>query len=144
MIPGSSTTIKNISRLKALIILCVVHFNVSAQQALDTLTKKFNHYRSNHATEKIYAHVDQQLYLTGETLWFKLYLVDGSLHKPTEISKVAYVEILDKNNRPVLQSKVSLKNGHGNGSLFLPAVIEGGNYTFRAYTSWMRNSGPEF
>ena len=82
--------------------------------------------------------------LTGETLWFKLYLVDGSVHKPTEISKVAYVEILDKNNRPVLQSKVALKNGHGNGSLFLPAVIEGGNYTFRAYTSWMRNSGPEF
>ena len=145
MIPGSSTTIKNISRLKALIILCVVHFNVSAQQAsLDTLTKKFNHYRSNYATEKIYAHVDQQLYLTGETLWFKLYLVDGSLHKPTGISKVAYVEILDKNNQPVLQSKVSLKNGHGNGSLFLPAVIEGGNYTFRAYTSWMRNSGPEY
>ena len=145
MIPGSSTTIKNISRLKALIILCVVHFNVSAQQStLDTLTKKFNHYRSNHATEKIYAHVDQQLYLTGETLWFKIYVVDGSLHKPTGISKVAYVEILDKNNRPVLQSKVALKNGHGNGSLFLPAVIEGGNYTFRVYTSWMRNSGPEF
>lgn len=145
MILRLSTTIKNISRLKALIILCVVQFNVSAQQVtLDTLTNKFNHYRSNHATEKIYAHVDQQLYLTGETLWFKLYLVDGSLHKPTEISKVAYVEILDKNNRPVLQSKVSLKNGRGNGSLFLPAVIEGGNYTFRAYTSWMRNSPPEF
>ncbi|HEY5916144.1 MAG TPA: hypothetical protein VIU13_02020, partial [Chryseolinea sp.] len=140
-----STTIKNISRLKALIILCVVHLNVSAQQAtLDTLTKKFNHYRSNHATEKIYAHVDQRLYLTGETLWFKLYLVDGSQHKPTEISKVAYVEILDKNDRPVLQSKVSLKDGRGNGSLFLPATVEGGNYTLRAYTSWMRNSGPEF
>jgi hypothetical protein len=145
MIPASSTTIKNISRLIALIVLCVVHFKVSAQQAtLDTLTKKFNHYRSNHATEKIYAHVDQQLYLTGETLWFKLYLVDGSLHKPTDISKVAYIEILDKKNRPVLQSKVALKNGRGSGSLFIPAVIEGGNYIFRAYTSWMRNSGPEY
>lgn len=111
---------------------------------MDTLTKKFDYYRSNFATEKIYAHIDQHLYLTGETLWFKLYLVDGSLHRPTEISKVAYVEILDKNNRPVVQSKVSLKDGHGNGSLFLPAVIEGGNYTFRAYTSWMKNFGPEY
>ncbi|HEX6892096.1 MAG TPA: hypothetical protein VF141_15420 [Chryseolinea sp.] len=144
MIPGSRTTTGKIS-VSALIIFCVVHFNVSAQQAtLDSLTKKFNYYRSNYATEKIYAHIDQQLYLTGETLWFKLYLVDGSLHRPTEISKVAYVEILDKNNRAVLQSKVSLKDGYGNGSLFLPAVIEGGNYTFRAYTSWMKNFGPEY
>ena len=61
-----------------------------------------------------------------------------------KLAKVAYVEILDKNNRPVLQSKVSLKDGYGNGSLFLPAVIEGGNYTLRAYTSWMKNFGPEY
>jgi hypothetical protein len=144
MTRGSRTTTSKFA-LSALIILCVVQFNVSAQQAaLDSLTKKFNYYRSNYATEKIYAHIDQQLHLTGETLWFKLYLVDGSLHRPTEISKVAYVEILDKNNRAVLQSKVSLKDGYGNGSLFLPAVIEGGNYTFRAYTSWMKNFGPEY
>ncbi|HMG90879.1 MAG TPA: hypothetical protein VK589_12515 [Chryseolinea sp.] len=131
--------------MSVLIVLCVVHFNASAQQAaLDTLTKKFNNYRSTYATEKIYAHIDQQLYLTGETLWFKIYLVDGSLHKPAEVSKVGYVEILDNNNHPVLQTKVSLKDGRGNGSLFLPAVIEGGNYTFRAYTSWMKNFGPEY
>ncbi len=145
MIPVASTMRQKLFRLKVLMLLCVVHYGVSAQQAaLDSLTKKFNNYRSAYATEKIYAHIDQQLYLTGETLWFKLYLVDGSVHKPAEISKVAYVEILDKDNRPVVQSKVSLKDSYGSGSLFLPALIEGGNYVFRAYTSWMKNFSPEF
>ena len=133
-------------KLIALLSFLVLHVTVaSGQQAsLDTLTKNFNRYRSNYATEKIYAHLDQRLYLTGETLWFKLYLVDGSTHRPAGISKVAYVEIIDKNNHPVIQSKVAVKDGYGNGSLFLPALIEGGHYTFRAYTSWMKNFSVDF
>src|SRR5687767_439155 len=106
-----------VSRLYALVIVFAMHYTVvSGQQAaLDTLTKNFNIYRSNYATEKIYAHLDQRLYLTGETLWFKLYLVDGSTHRPAGISKVAYVEIIDGNNRAVVQSKVSVKDGYGSG-----------------------------
>lgn len=124
------------------IIQCTV---VSAQQAaLDTLKREFNAYRSSYATEKVYVHLDQQLYLTGETLWFKVYLVDGSFHKPAGISKVVYVEILDRDKRPVLQSKIGVKNGYGSGSLFLPALIDGGNYTLRAYTSWMKNFSAEY
>src|SRR5690606_3640142 len=98
------------------------------QAPLDTLKKRFDRYRIKHPTEKLYVHTDQDLYLTGETLWFAMYYVDGVLHRPENISKVGYVEILDKDNRPVLQTKISLKNGHGNGALFLPATINTGNY----------------
>ena len=113
------------------------------QAPLDTLKKKFDRYRVNHPSEKLYVHTDQDLYLTGETLWFAMYYVDGVLHRPADISKVAYVEILDKDNRPVLQTKISLKNGYGNGALFLPATINTGNYILRAYTQWMKNFDPE-
>jgi hypothetical protein len=118
---------------------------VSAQPAaLDSVRKKFEYYRINHSSEKIYAHIDQELYLTGETLWFKLYVVDGSLHKPIDISKVVYLEILDKDNHAVLQTKVDIQNGFGSGSLFLPASIPAGIYTVRAYTNWMKNFSPDF
>ncbi len=113
------------------------------QAPLDTLKKRFDRYRIKHPTEKLYVHTDQDLYLTGETLWFAMYYVDGVLHRPENISKVGYVEILDKDNRPVLQTKISLKNGHGNGALFLPATINTGNYHLRAYTQWMKNFDPE-
>ncbi|MDH4090427.1 MAG: hypothetical protein OEV74_08830 [Cyclobacteriaceae bacterium] len=141
---------KNISRAStiylltsALALTCTI---ATAQQAsaVDSLLKKFDQYRIHNLPEKIYAHLDQDLYLTGEILWFKLYVVDGALHKPIDISKVAYFEILDKDNNPVLQAKIALRDGVGNGSLFLPASIQSGNYTIRVYTTWMKNFSPDF
>jgi hypothetical protein len=117
---------------------------LAQRQNLDTLVKKFQDYRVNGLQEKIYAHLDRSFYLTGETLWFKVYTVDGTFHRPINVSKVAYVEILDKANLPVLQAKIALDDGHGNGSLFLPASLNSGNYTFRLYTNWMKNFSPEF
>jgi hypothetical protein len=121
-------------------IMMIMHQTSFGQQAqLDSLKKRFDRHRINNPTEKLYVHTDQELYLTGETLWFKVYYIDGVLHHPGDISKVAYVEILDSANRAVLQAKISLKNGEGNGSLFLPASINTGNYRLRAYTHWMKN-----
>ena len=111
---------------------------------LDTLVRKFDHYRVNSLQEKIYAHLDRNFYLTGETLWFKIYVVDGSFHKPLNVSKVAYVEILDEANLSVLQAKVELADGSGSGSFFLPATLSSGNYKFRLYTKWMKNFSAEF
>lgn len=126
-------------------ILCLVYAPTSAQQReLDSLQKKFDRYRIALPQEKLYVQTDQELYLTGETLWFKLYYVDGALHYPIDISKVAYLEILDKDNRAVLQTKVALKNGEGHGSFFLPASISSDKYYIRAYTQWMKNFSPEY
>jgi hypothetical protein len=126
-------------------IFCLNITRVDAQSNLiDTLTNRFNYFRENKLQEKIYAHVDQTLHLTGEILWFKLYVVDGSFHKPLGLSKVAYVEIVDQNNVPMLQDKISLSNGVGNGSFYLPPTLSSGNYQLRAYTSWMRNTHSDF
>ena len=115
-----------------------------AQETLDSLNKKFDRHRTIFPQEKLYVHLAQEFYLTGETVWFKIYYVDGALHHTMDISKVAYVEILDSNNQPLLQTKVALKQGEGHGSLFLPASITSGNYHVRAYTQWMRNFSPDF
>jgi hypothetical protein len=44
----------------------------------------------------------------------------------------------------VLQAKVEMSEGRGEGSFFLPATLNSGNYTLRAYTQWMKNFDPEF
>ncbi len=116
--------------------------SVTAQ--LDSVLFQFEKHRNHAYQEKIYAHLDQTLYLTGEVLWFKLYCVDGTLHHFRDFSKVAYLEILDDAEQAVLQAKVKLDKGHGRGSLFLPATLTTGNYTFRAYTAWMKNFDPSF
>src|SRR4051794_26791747 len=103
--------------------LLIAHSVMGQQQALDSLVKKFNAYRVAATTEKIYAHTDQNLTLTGETMWFKLYVVNASSHEPSQMSKVAYVEVLDNVNHAVLQTKIALKEGAGSGSLFIPASL---------------------
>lgn len=114
-----------------------------AQNAQE-LRKKFENYSVDNIQEKVYAHLDRTDHITGEVLWFKIYCVDARQHRPLDISKIVYAEILSSDNTPVLQTKLSLENGEGSGSLFIPATLPSGNYLFRAYTSWMKNSSPEY
>ena len=116
----------------------------ATESPMDTLAKKFRQHREHALHEKVFAHLDRNFYLTGETLWFKIYSVDGSYHKPLHLSKVVYAEVLDGANLPVLQGKIGIRHGHGSGSFYLPASLTSGNYRFRIYTSWMKNFGPEF
>jgi hypothetical protein len=93
--------------------------------------------------EKIFAHTDKDFYVAGEILWFKLYNVDADSLKPLDLSNVAYVEIINANQKPVLQATVALNNGSGNGSFYLTSSLTSGNYIFRAYTNWMKNFGTD-
>jgi hypothetical protein len=108
------------------------------------IQNQFNKYRNNVLQEKLYAHTDKNFYLAGELIWFKLYNVDASFHQFLNLSKVAYVEILDKDHIPVIQTKIALADGVGNGSLILPLELNSGNYTFRVYTNWMKNFDADF
>ncbi|MEP6749846.1 MAG: hypothetical protein ABJB86_19065, partial [Bacteroidota bacterium] len=119
-------------------VLCCLFFALQAQE-VQALKKQFNEYGQQTLQEKLYVHTDKNFYLAGEICWFKIYNVDAFFNKPLGISKVAYVEVLDKNNKPVLQAKVALKEGDGNGSLQLPFTLGSGNYMLRAYTRWMKN-----
>ncbi|MGV3559744.1 hypothetical protein [Larkinella arboricola] len=101
-------------------------------------------YRSRMLQEKLFIHTDRSFYVAGELLWFKINYVDGTFHRPLSLSKVAYLEVLDKDNRPVLQTKVALAEGAGNGSLFLPTTLPSGHYLLRGYTNWMKNFSPDY
>lgn len=111
--------------------------------SLGGLASRFSHYQKAALPEKLFLHLDRPLYTTGETMWFKAYAVDGTHAQPLKLSKVAYVEVLDHDNRAVLQAKVPLKDAIGQGAFTLPATLASGTYTVRAYTNWMKNFGPD-
>ena len=135
------------SRCNLLIAALVSMFALSgyAQQAdINSINDKFDTYRKQALQEKLYVHLDRAFYYNGERMWFTIYAVDGTLHKPLDISAVAYLEVIDFTNQAVAQTKIQLKNGGGNGSLVLPVSVSSGNYLVRAYTRWMQNADPEF
>jgi len=109
-----------------------------------SIAQDFDKHRKKALQEKLFLHLDRPTYACGETMWFKIYNVDGTLHSPLEMSKIAYVEVLNNAQKPVLQGKVKLEQGTGNSSFVLPATLSSGNYTVRAYTNWMKNFSPDF
>jgi len=113
-------------------------------QVIQEVQNSFNLYKQSALLEKIFVHTDKNTYLPGEILWFKVYCVDGNDHKPLNLSKVVYVDVLDNNQNAIVQAKVLMKNGIGNGSLYIPVSVSSGNYKFRAYTNWMKNFSPDF
>lgn len=107
------------------------------------LKNNFDQYNQNALQEKLFVHTDKNAYTAGELMWFKIYDVDGIFLKPLNISKVVYVEVLDKNQNPVLQTKIAMKEGMGGGSFYMPLTLSTGNFILRAYTSWMKNFSPD-
>ncbi|MCB2408657.1 hypothetical protein [Hymenobacter lucidus] len=112
--------------------------------SLRTISRQLSRYSQHRLPEKLFLHVDRPFYVVGEIMWFKVYAVDGVFHKPMAVSKIAYVELVDKAQKPVLQGKIALDKATGQGSFVLPKGLASGTYTIRAYTNWMKNSAPEF
>lgn len=132
---------KNTFLFFAFAVLSTARLNA---QVLNDVQESFNSYNSNALQEKLYLHTDKNGYTAGEVLWFKIYDVDGIFMKPFGLSKLAYVELLDDKQTPILQTKIAMKDGSGNGSVYIPVNLSTGNFTLRAYTSWMKNFSPDY
>ena len=137
----TGTNIYNyIKKLTGLVFIIVCGKAFSQQTVID----QFNSYEKKAIQEKLFLHSDKEFYVAGEILWFKLYYADGTTHQPLQLSRVAYVEILDEKNQAVLQAKISLSPGDCKGSFYIPTSMKTGSYIMRAYTSWMKNFGVEY
>ncbi len=131
---------KKLKYFFALFVGLLSGFSLYAQNNnLHNMVSSLNAYNSRHLEEKVYVHTDRNYYLCGEIVWFKAYLEDAINNHPLSVSKVIYVELLNKAHEPVMQAKIGIKNGNGNGSFNLPLTLETGNYELRAYTNWMKN-----
>ena len=109
------------------------------QRLSDASYNSLNNENSISFTEKMFVHTDKNFYVAGEILWFKMYCVEAASNKLSDLSKIAYVELLDSTNKPILQAKIALRNGLGDGSFYLPLSAPSGNYKLRSYTNWMKN-----
>ncbi|MDB5154900.1 MAG: hypothetical protein JWR54_3651 [Mucilaginibacter sp.] len=122
------------------VITCLVLLSITSRaQVLPSLQNNFAACQKNNLHEKIYVHTNKSYYVTGEILWFKIYNTDGSTNKILDLGKVVYVELLDNKHNAVLQAKIAMGQGEGNGSFYIPFSLSNGNYMLRAYTNWMKN-----
>ncbi|MEO5582469.1 MAG: TonB-dependent receptor plug domain-containing protein [Saprospiraceae bacterium] len=98
----------------------------------------------SHPQEKIYLHIDKTQTTLGETIWFKVYLVDAQTHKEATVSNLIYVELIDPNKRIIETKHLNLRQNLMAGDFQIPLDSMPGNYTLRAYTNYMRNFDQDF
>ena len=129
------------------IISLAFMFNVkgiSQIYSVDSIKNSFTRYQETTFTERILLHSNKSFFVCGETIWYKIYLVEANTNQLVNTSKVVYVEIMNEEGKSILQSKIEMTDGTGYGSLFIPFSMQSGNYSIRAYTHWMKNFKPEF
>jgi hypothetical protein len=89
--------------------------------------------------EKVYLHVDRDIYYPGDDIWFKAYLIDALDHLLTNHSRSLHVELISPSLKIISSRIISLDGGLGNGDFKVPDDISSGRYRIRAYTNYMRN-----
>jgi hypothetical protein len=131
------------------VILFLLHF-LFLQDALgqnqmnvpDYISQRFLSYCESVPREEIFVHTDREEYISGEDLWFNIYLIDRQSFNPSFNSKIAYFELLNAENRPVVQKRIRIDKGFGPGQIVLPDTLSTGTYSIRVYTNWMKNFLP--
>ncbi|MDO8952610.1 MAG: TonB-dependent receptor plug domain-containing protein [Draconibacterium sp.] len=93
--------------------------------------------------EKVYLHIDRELYAPGDDIWFKSYLVSGINNRLIPGYKNIYIHLISDSG-VVVDSKLLLsRDGTAHGDFQLSETISDGNYTIRAFTKYLENFGVE-
>jgi uncharacterized protein YfaS (alpha-2-macroglobulin family) len=138
-------TIKKILPVAMFLLYFLEMQNVYCQGQInmtDYLSQRLNRYCELVPREEVFISSDREEYIAGEELWFNVWLVDRQSSCPSSGSKIIYLELLNPENKPVAQRRISIDKGSGQGQLELPDTLTTGTYTIRAYTSWMKNFLP--
>ncbi len=110
----------------------------AAQSAVsEKIVAALDSFSFNRPQEKTYLQTDRNNFIAGETIWFKAYATLND--KPTILSKVLYVDLVNEAGNVVDKKMLKLKNGTANGAIDLKSELAAGNYYLRCYTMWMLN-----
>lgn len=123
----------------ALLVFFVCFFSESYSQNNQQNSELFK----NIPQENIFVHYNTSFLLSGEQLLYKVYCLNAKTNQLTNLSKVAYVALVDENYKVHFKHKILLNSGLGHGDFFIPASINSGNYKIVAYTKWMINGGED-
>ncbi|MBO4612321.1 MAG: hypothetical protein J5671_04025 [Bacteroidaceae bacterium] len=113
----------------------------AAMPPLDRLADRLKRFGNVIPQEKVFLHMDNTCYFLGDTIWFAAYTRSTLSDKPSRISRVLYVELLNHDGFLVERKLVEMKNGRGSGYFALPDTLYSGYFELRAYTRWQLNWG---
>ncbi len=108
--------------------------------SLEEWADRLKTFGDNIPQEELFVHMDNTSYYLGDTIYYKAYM-RLSNGKPSPLSHMLYVELLNQDGYLVERQKIEMAYGQGYGSFVLLDSLYGGYYELRAYTRWQLNWG---
>ncbi|WP_296315975.1 MG2 domain-containing protein [Winogradskyella sp. UBA3174] len=131
----------NTNSLTVLFLLIFFTLAINAQ-IVNNITKPS--LTNSSLAEKIYLQIDNTIYQTGETVWFKAVVSKSFDNSLSDMSGIIHVELIDFNATVIEKKILKLNQGITNGSFDLQESFKTGKYVIRAYTHWNRNFAEDF
>lgn len=125
-------------KLTTSIILLLSFFSQLHAQDMDDWSTA----RKSLLFEKVYLHVDRELYAPGDPIWMKVYQVNGITHQLNTNFRNIYVQLLAEDGRLADELLLFSIDGQAQG-MFNTKMLANGQYTIRAYTKYLENFGEE-
>ena len=137
-------------RITLTIFVCCIFATMHGQtfegqrDLIDSISSLFYKQLALFPQEKIYVHTDKPYYISGEKIWFRAFLSDAVTHIPTTASRYIYVELINPMDSVVVRVKIRPQEAAFYGQLPIPDDVPQGDYTLRAYTTFMRSQNEEY
>ncbi|MDT0557980.1 hypothetical protein RM697_04945 [Ichthyenterobacterium sp. W332] len=127
-----------LSKLTQVLFICAILSiaNTNAQQI--DIADSFEDYHSA-PRELAYVHLNKSVYIEGEMLGFKAYVLDKNTKQLSPNTSNLYCTISDEEGNILKKKLVYVNNGVANNVFNVDDSLSTGIYTFKAYTNWMRN-----
>jgi hypothetical protein len=93
--------------------------------------------------EKAFVNHTGPVVFAGEYVYYGFQCFNAQNSRLSEVSKVGYVALVNENGEYVLEQKIKLDSGLGQGDFFISTDMPSGNYKLLGYTQWMKNNGLE-
>jgi len=90
--------------------------------------------------EKIFVHLDKTVYVAGEIMHYKVYIVNGKSSLQVPESKILYFALSEHKTGKQILWRVNLNKNILHGSYQLPKSMDAGFYGLAAYTNRIRES----
>lgn len=119
-------------------VLAVTGLVAQEDPGLDQLFSAFTSYREL-PREVAYVHLNKSVFIKGEELGFKAYVMDKATKLRSLETRNLYCVLTDSANRTISSKMLLIEEGVGHGSFKLDSLFTTGTYVFRAYTNWMQN-----
>lgn len=123
--------------ISALVLLLCIQVVIAQHQDKDLISSYEDYTEMDR--ELVYAHLNKSIYIKGETIGVKAYILDKYTKELVNQATNLYCTISNDTGNVISSKLFMVTNGTAVGDFDIDDTFTSGHYTIKLYTNWMRN-----